>query len=103
MSEVIRSIKEEIMMSMPHSVDTPKTRMGLPGTLRRAVELGRQTGIAVTSVVRFGEQESVLKSDGAALGGERVLTTSQAISRCSLCGSPCSPRGIHFCPRLYGR
>ena len=106
------------MTSMPHSIETPKTRMGSLSALRRAIELGRQTRIAVTSFVRFGKQESVFTSDGTTLRSDRLVTTCQAISRalgpehhsaglglsrCSLCGSPFSPQGIHYCPRLYGR
>ena len=107
------------MMSTPHSIDTPKTRMGSPArALRRAIELGRQTRITATSFVRFGKQENVLKSDGTTLRSERLVTICQEISRaispehhstglglsrCGLCGSPRSPQGIHFCPRLYGR
>ena len=107
------------MTSMPHSIETPKTRMGSLSALRRAVELGRQTRIAVTSFVRFGTQENVFTSDGTTLRSERLVTICQEISRaispehhstglglsprCSLCGSPRSPQGIHYCPRLYGR
>ena len=107
------------MTNLPYSIETPKRRMGSPArALRRAVEFGRQTRIAATAFVRFGKQENVLKSDDTTLRSERLMTTCQEISRalspehhatglglsrCSLCGSPPSPQGIHFCPRLYGR
>jgi len=90
------------MTSMPHSVDTPKTRNGLRRTLYRTIQFGRQTGIALTSVVHVGEQQTMLTSNRGA-GVEQVLTTSRTPSRCNLCGSSSSPQYIHYCPRLYGR
>ena len=91
------------MTNLPYSIETPKRRMGSPArALRRAVEFGRQTRIALTSFVRFGEQERVVKSDDT-LRSERLVTICQEISRalspehhstglglsrCSLCGSP---------------
>jgi hypothetical protein len=90
-------------MSTPHPVATPKTRPTATGTLRQAVALGRQTRIALTSLVRFGGQPRTLTQVGATREGDHTSTTTHLISRCRLCGSSQSPPDTHLCPRLYGR
>ena len=69
------------MTSMPQPIATPKTWIGWRGTRRRTVNAARPRAIAPALLVK----------------------TSDEISRCSLCGAPAGPHGIHLCPRLYGR
>ena len=62
------------MTGMPHTIDTPRIRIGMPGLLRRALGLEAHT----------------------------VVTPARAIVHCHLCGSPHRARANHFCPKLYG-
>src|SRR5262245_25708188 len=51
---------------------------GLPAVLADAVEAARERGIAVTSAVRFGEREVVLRREASPIGTSVDQTTPLA-------------------------
>jgi hypothetical protein len=92
--------------------------LAVPGRRVRRRWAPKIFGRLLAAIVNGSDQASELKGDSTTLTSERLVTTCHEISRalspehhsaglaqfrCSLCGSPSSPQGIHVCPRLYGR
>jgi hypothetical protein len=63
------------MHGLPHAIEAPRFRTGILGKLRRARE--REARI--------------------------VITPTEEIVHCRLCGSPHRAQANHLCPNLYGR
>jgi hypothetical protein len=63
------------MTGMPHALETLKIRIGTPGVLRRTLGVEART----------------------------VITPTEEIVHCHLCGASHRARANHLCPRLYGR
>lgn len=86
---------------------------GLPVVLHTAVERARERGIPVSSAIRVGEREVVLRRETEATGTVAVFRlddgatqgrqAEETIVRCPDCGWRFDPRAVHFCPRVHLR